>query len=118
MVSAFHLQTFVQALRGRPLLNRRSRRWASFALLTSSILIIGTAAVTSYWLVRQIIVDSLKTNALQTVEKAGDDIDQWLATRVAEVETLANQVAIRSMHLDAVIPFLSLEADRLPDYHF
>jgi signal transduction histidine kinase len=79
---------------------------------------VSTTAVTSYWLVRQIIVDSLRTNAQQTVEKAGNDIDQWLVTRVAEIETLANQVAIRSMHLEAVIPFLSLEADRLPEYRF
>lgn len=111
-------KTLVQALRGKPILSRRSRRWASLTLLTSSLLIVGATAVTSYWLVRQIIVDSIKTNALLTVEKAGDDIDQWLATRVAEVETLANQVAIRSMHLEAVIPFLSLEADRLPEYDF
>jgi signal transduction histidine kinase len=87
-------------------------------LLASSLIIVGATAVTSYWLVRQIILDSVKANALLTVDKAGDDIDQWLATRVAEVETLANQVAIRSMHLEAVIPFLSLEADRLPEYRF
>ncbi len=112
------VKTLVQVLRGKPFLSRRSRRWASLTLLTTSLLIAGATAVTSYWLVRQIILDSVKTNAQLTVEKAGDDIDQWLATRVAEVETLANQVAIRSMHLEAVIPFLSLEADRLPEYDF
>lgn len=118
MFSVSPVQTFLRALRGKPLLQRRSRRWASVALLASSLMIVGATAITSYWLVRQIILDSVKANALLTVEKAGDDIDQWLATRVSEIETLANQVAIRSMHLEAVIPFLSLEADRLPEYHF
>ena len=112
------LSTVTQALRGKSLFHATSRRWASLVLLASSILIVGTTAVTSYWLVRQIIVDSLKTNAQLSVEKARDDIDQWLATREAEIATLANQVAIRSMHLEAVIPFLSLEADRLPDYQY
>lgn len=118
MSSLFSLSSVLRLLRGKPLLSRRSRQWTSITLLTSSILIVATTAVTSYWLVRRIILDGVKTNALLTVEKAGDDIDQWLATRVAEVETLANQVAIRSMHLEAVIPFLSLEADRLPEYRF
>ncbi|MBL1179125.1 sensor histidine kinase [Pantanalinema sp. GBBB05] len=118
MFSVSPVPTLLRVLRGKPLIQRRSRRWASVALLASSLMIVGAAAVTSYWLVRQIILDGVKANALLTVEKAGDDIDQWLATRVAEVETLANQVAIRSMHLEAVIPFLSLEADRLPEYRF
>ena len=117
-MSRLPVQPFFQTLRGKLLLNQLSRGWISLALLASSILIVGTTAITSYWLVRRIILDNVKTNTLLTVEKAGDDIDQWLATRVTEVETLANQVAIRSMHLEAVIPFLSLEADRLPEYHY
>ena len=112
------LSTVTQALRGKSRFHGTSQRWASLVLLASSIFIVGSTAVTSYWLVRQIIIDSLKTNAQLSVEKARDEIDQWLATRSAEVETLANQVAIRSMHLEAVIPFLSLEADRLPDYRY
>lgn len=100
-----------------PQLWRRPRRkLATFLVVGSSILTVGAVAFASYWVVRSIILDTLKNKALLTVQNAGQEIDTWLAGRLGEVQTLASSYDVRSMNWDVAGPFLQLEQDRLSDF--
>lgn len=88
----------------------------SVLLVGSSIAAVGIIAFTSYWIVRGLILDTQKNNALLKVEKAGSEIDTWLAKQLGAVETLANSYEVRSMNWDVAEPFLQLEQDRLADF--
>ncbi|MBW4539473.1 MAG: response regulator [Myxacorys chilensis ATA2-1-KO14] len=95
-------------------LNRN--RIVSVLLVGGSIAAVGIVAFTSYWVVRGLILNTLKHNALLKVEKAGSEIDTWLAKQLGGVETLASSYEVRSMNWDIAEPFLQLEQDRLADF--
>ncbi|MBL1178026.1 ATP-binding protein [Pantanalinema sp. GBBB05] len=88
----------------------------SLLLIGGSILTVGAVAFTSYWIVRSLILDTLKSNALLKVQTAGSEIDSWLAGRMGEVQTLASSYDVRSMNWDIAAPYLQLEQDRLSDF--
>jgi len=85
-------------------------------LVVTMILAVGATAVTSYWIVRSLILDSLKANALLQVQKAGNEIDRRLATLLAQVEALANTDGIRTLDWSTAEPYLLRELKRLPDF--
>ncbi len=85
-------------------------------LVASMILVVGGTAITSYWLVRRLILNTLQDKALLQVEKAGNEIDRRLATLLAQVETLANSDAIRTLNWSTAEPYLQRELKRLPDF--
>ncbi|MEP0918931.1 ATP-binding protein [Leptolyngbya sp. DQ-M1] len=91
-------------------------RIISTLLVGGSIVTIGATAFGSYWVVRSLILNTLKNNALLKVEKAGSDIDTWLAQQLGSVEALANSYEIRSMNWDIAEPYLQLEKDRLANF--
>jgi PAS domain S-box-containing protein len=91
-------------------------RIVSVLLVGGSIAAVGIVAFMSYWVVRGLILNTLKNNALLKVEKAGSEIDTWLAKQLGEVETLANSYEARSMKWDIAEPFLQLEQDRLAEF--
>lgn len=88
----------------------------SLLLIGGSIVTVGAIAFTSYWIVRSLILDTLKHNALLKVQTAGSEIDSWLVGRMGEVQTLANSYDVRSMNWDIAQPYLQLEQDRLSDF--
>ena len=89
----------------------------SISLLVGSMIVaVGATAITSYWLVRSLILDSLKANALLQVQKAGNDIDQRLATLLSQVEALANSDGIRTLDWSTAEPYLLRELNRLSDF--
>jgi len=92
------------------------RRALSLLLIAGSILGVGVTALTSYWFVRGLILDSLKEKALLRVQKSGEEIDTWLSGRLSEVRAMASTYDVRSMNWDIAGPYLQLEQDRLPDY--
>lgn len=92
-------------------------RILSFLLISGSILAVGLVAVVSYSFVRSLILNTLKDKALMKVEKAGQEIDTWVSSRISEVQTLASSYEVRSMKWELAEPFLQLEQDRLRDYH-
>ncbi len=88
----------------------------SLMLVGSMILAVGATAIASYWVVRSLILDNLKENSLLQVQKAGNQIDQWLATLVSQVEALANNNDVRSLDWSTAEPYLQLELNRLPNF--
>ncbi|MGP1382215.1 MAG: response regulator [Thainema sp.] len=91
-------------------------RVVSLLLISGTILAVGATAFTSYWFVRNLILDTLKNHALSKVEKAGDEVDVWLSGRLGEVAAMAETYEIRSMDWDIAEPYLQLEQDRLSDF--
>lgn len=96
---------------------RQPRSILSVLLITSSVLAVGLVAVVSYSFVRNLILNTLKSNALLKVEKAGQEIDTWVNSRISEVQTLASSYEVRSMKWSMAEPFLQLEQDRLRNYY-
>jgi PAS domain S-box-containing protein len=92
------------------------RKLVSLLLHGSFIAAVGATALTSYWIVRGIILSTLQETALLKVKSAGLEIDSWLNRRLGEVETISNSVEIRSMNWNIAEPFLQLEQDRLADF--
>ena len=91
------------------------KRSISF-MVGTIILAVGATAITSYWVVRSLILESLKANALSQVQKAGNEIDRRLATLLAQVQALANSDAIRTQNWSTAEPYLLRELNRLPNF--
>ena len=98
---------------------RRKHQSKSIPLLLvgTMILAVGATAIISYWVVRGIILKSLETTALLELQKAGNEIDQRLATLLSQVEALANSNDVRTLDWSIAEPYLQLELNRLPDFH-
>ncbi len=95
---------------------RSRNKMVSLLLISGTILAVGSTAFTSYWFVRNLILDTLKSNALLKVEKAGDEVDVWLSGRLGEVAAIAETYEIRSMDWEIAEPYLQLQQDRLSDF--
>jgi PAS domain S-box-containing protein len=85
--------------------------------MSGTILVVGSTAITSYQVVRYSILKSLEENSLLQVEQSANDVDQWLASLLSQVEAIANSSAVRSMNWSLADPYLQLEQDRLPDFY-
>ena len=84
-----------------------------------TILIIGVISSIdffSYRIVRNLILDSLKRNALLQVQMAGNNIDEWLSARLAEVKFMASSAEVRSMNWSVTQSYLQLQLEQLPDF--
>lgn len=92
------------------------KSFISLLLINSTIVAVGATALISYGIVRSLIVESLKSNALLQVQNAGDESDQWLSNLLAQVELMANTPQVRSLDWSVAEPYLQLELDRLPDF--
>lgn len=108
------LSYFWQA-RYRPLWQPQ-KSFISRLLIGSTILAVGATAVISYGIVRNLILENLKSNTLLRVKEAGGDIEQWLSSLLAQVELMANTAQVRSLDWSVAEPYLLLELDRLPDF--
>jgi signal transduction histidine kinase/CheY-like chemotaxis protein len=77
---------------------------------------VAGVAIGSDWMVRNLVLDRLKTSALMKVEQSGQEVDTWLAQRLGEVQVMANSQAVRSGDWATAEPYLQLEQDRLGDF--
>lgn len=94
------------------------RHLIPYLLLGSSIFAVGAISITSYKFLRNLILESLKSNAQLQVLLAVAKVDDWLATWKAEVETIANTPEVQSMKWAIAKPYLQLEQKRLADFSF
>ncbi|MEH2256757.1 MAG: hypothetical protein V7K60_11230 [Nostoc sp.] len=58
---------------------------------------ISATAITSYNIVKGLLLDSIKEEALLRTHQGQDDIENWLTIRKTEIKTLANSVVVRSL---------------------
>ncbi|MEH2427536.1 MAG: ATP-binding protein [Nostoc sp.] len=98
-----------------------SFKWRSRNLLLLSIVVIlsisiSATAITSYKIVKGLLLDSLKEQTLLKTRQGQDDIDNWLAIRKTEIKTLANSGVVRSLDWPVMEPYLQSELKRLQTF--
>ncbi|MEH1806660.1 sensor histidine kinase [Nostoc sp.] len=98
-----------------------SFKWRSRNLLLLLIVVIlsisiSATAVTSYKIVKGLLLDSIKEQALLKTRQGENDIDNWLAIRKTEIKTLANSVVVRSLDWPVMEPYLQSEVKRLQTF--
>lgn len=84
-------------------------------LIGSTALVLSVAAYSSYQVVRNTMLESLKRNAFLEVQQGGDDLDRWLSNLKTHIETLANNPIVRSMDWSQAEPYLKAEVLRFSD---
>ncbi|XZN90345.1 MAG: ATP-binding protein [Microcoleus sp.] len=95
---------------------RHRRHLLTLLILGGTALSISTTACISYFVVRGLILDNLKEIALLKLEKGSDEIDNWLSSRKAEIETIAYSPTIRTLNWTLAEPILQGETYRLKEY--
>ncbi|WP_293302722.1 MULTISPECIES: ATP-binding protein [unclassified Microcoleus] len=95
---------------------RQRRHLLTLLILGSTALTISTTACISYFVVRGLILDNLKAIALLKLEKGSEEIDKWLSSRKAEIETIAYSPTVRTLNWKLVEPILQGETYRLKEY--
>jgi len=86
-------------------------------LIGGTTLIVSLGAYSSYHVVRNVMLESLKKNAFLEMQQGGDDIDRWLANLKVHVETLANTATVKSMNWSSAEPYLKAEILRFSDVY-
>ncbi|MEH2022233.1 sensor histidine kinase [Nostoc sp.] len=101
--------------------NYYSLKWRSRNFLLLSIVVIlsisiSVTAITSYKIVKGLLLDSLKEQVLLKTHQGEDEIDNWLAIRKTEIKTLANSLVVRSLDWSVMEPYLQSEVKRLQTF--
>jgi signal transduction histidine kinase len=86
-------------------------------LIGSTTLLVTLGAYSSYQVVRNVMLESLKKNAFLEVQQGGDDIEHWLTALKVHIETLANTAVVKSMNWENAEPFLKTEILRFNDVY-
>jgi len=94
---------------------RRRSKLLLIVVVTLSV-IIGTTSIISYTILKDILLENSKKQALTEAKKGRDDIDQWLLVRKTEIKTLVNSPATQSMDWEAMKPYLKSEVLRLKTF--
>lgn len=84
-------------------------------LIGGTALIVSVSAYSSYQVVRNTLLESLKRNAFLEVQQGRDDLDRWLSNLKTHVETLSNVPEVRSMDWAQAEPYLRSETLRFSD---
>ena len=87
-------------------------------LAGSTTVIVSISAFYSYKVVRGLILDNLKKNALLEVQIGADNIDKWLASRKVETRTTGNTPTFRTMNWSIIEPFLKSKQLQSQDFLF
>ncbi|MEH1858634.1 MAG: ATP-binding protein [Nostoc sp.] len=94
----------------------RSRNFLLLSIVVILSFSISATAITSYTIVKGLLLDSIKEQVLLKTHQGQDDIDNWLAIRKTEIKTLANSVVVRSLDWSVMEPYLQSEVKRLQTF--
>lgn len=94
----------------------RSRNFVLLSILVILSLSISVTAFISYNIVKGLLLDSLKQQAVLKIEQGQNDIDNWLAIRKTEIKTLANSAVVRSLNWSVMEPYLQSEVKRMQTF--
>jgi signal transduction histidine kinase len=94
----------------------RWQNWTAPLLLIMTTLAISVIGITSYKVVRGLILQQLREKALLQVRQGTDEIDQWLAIRSSNIQNIANTGVVQSLNWSAINPYLQTEAKRIHEF--
>ncbi len=92
--------------------------WTAASIVVIATSLTGVVGITSYQVVRSLILEELEEKALLQVRKGTDNIDQWLITRSSEIQTIANTDKVRSLNWSLMEPYLQSEVKRINEFDF
>jgi PAS domain S-box-containing protein len=114
----------VQNMRRQCVLMRQKKLWRakakdrSFkAIAMVTIVAVAGSAISSYLLLRKVIIRNAHQVAMYKVRQTGAELDTWLAGLQAQVEFAANYPQVRSLDWQQAKPFLQLELERSLDFY-
>ncbi|MFN6464804.1 MAG: ATP-binding protein [Nostoc sp. DedVER02] len=94
----------------------RSRNFVLLSIVVILSISISATAIASYKIVKGLLLDSLKEQALLKTHQGQNDIDNWLAIRKTEIKTLANSPVVRSLDWSVIEPYLQSEVKRMQTF--
>jgi hypothetical protein len=92
----------------------KDRSFKAIAMFT--IIAVAGSAISSYLILRKVILENAYQEAIYKVEQAGAELDLWLAQLQTQIESAANYPQVRSLDWQEAEPFLQLELQRLPSF--
>lgn len=96
--------------------SKPNRQAVFLPILAGITLAISAVTLISYQLVREIILQEIREKALLKVQQSAGEIDDWLGTRQAEIETIASTPIVRSLKWSATEAYLKSEVERLSEF--
>ncbi|MBE9028377.1 response regulator [filamentous cyanobacterium LEGE 11480] len=111
-------QSWLTQSSARIIARAQPRNYFSRPLIVSIILLVSVTGIISHQVVRRAILQNIQTNAKLRVESGTAKIDQWLALKRSNVETLANTPAARSMAWPTFGPYIKPEVKRLSGFYY
>jgi PAS domain S-box-containing protein len=93
----------------KPNFKKLSKRRAVGAISVSVAVVAGVVTISSYLLVRKLLLTSVQQEILADAEKQAQQIDQWLLEKKTEVVTISNSPVTRSFNWKSVQPYLKAE---------
>lgn len=78
--------------------------------LSIDIIVIG------YVNTRSLVLNNVEERLLASTQSGADSVDAWLNNHVAEIELIADNLALKGLDPDTVNPFLEQEFNLLSDY--
>lgn len=94
-----------------------ARKSLVIPMLLGTTIAVGTIALTSYQILRGIILEEVKNRVLLEVRRGTDEIDEWLKVRFSEVTMLANTTTVRSLNGSVAKPYLQAEVKQIGEFH-
>lgn len=95
----------------------RPRQFVMLLVISTTTVVVSATALISYSVVRGLILDNLKQNALLKVQRRSDEIDEWLAIQKVRVEAIANTPTARTRNWSVVQPYLKSEVEHALDFY-
>src|SRR5919199_687286 len=93
------------------------RQFVMLLVIGTTTVVVSATALISYSVVRGLILDNLKQNALLKVQRRSNEIDEWLAIQKVRVEAIANTPTARTRNWSVVQPYLQSEVEHALDFY-
>ena len=95
---------------------RKKRKVTTFLVLVGFTLIVSAAAIASYLIIYELLLNTSKQKALLKVQQGRGEIDEWLETRKTEIATIADTPTLATMDWNVVEPYLKSQIKRIDEY--
>ncbi|BAZ32419.1 histidine kinase [Cylindrospermum sp. NIES-4074] len=110
------LRGFFKIWQNIPRQQMQKHNWTTPLILISTTLAIGIIGITSYKVVRGLILQQLQEKALLQVRQGTDEIDQWLAIRASAIQTMSNTTTVRSLNWPVISKYLQAEVKQTDEF--
>jgi len=81
------------------------------------VAVTGVTALSSYFFLRALILENLKTNARLKLQAGVEELDGWLAAHKSEVSAIAASPSLQTLDWDAVEDYLRSQVNRNEDIY-